>query len=131
MLIAEKRARQTGQVSPAATKSEDEPNMEDLSPVHNAPLRWYNAVIPIVIVIITTIYRITSYNVCYTKLLRDWVVVYFYGDDDHREGQRTVVTESQGPLRGRRVVRGRETECRVYYLTHTPSDAASEKALSP
>jgi putative hydrolase len=41
----------------------------------------------------------------------DWVVIYFY-DDDHREGQCTVVTEVQGEQRGRRVVRGREAECR-------------------
>jgi putative hydrolase len=41
----------------------------------------------------------------------DWVVVYFY-DDDHREGQHTIVTETQGPLAGQRVVRGREGECR-------------------
>ena len=41
----------------------------------------------------------------------DWVVIYFY-DDDHREGQCTVVTEVQGELRGRRVVRGREKESR-------------------
>jgi putative hydrolase len=41
---------------------------------------------------------------------RDWVVVYFY-DDDHREGQHTIVTETQGPLAGQRVVRGREAEC--------------------
>ncbi|MGE5088293.1 MAG: helix-hairpin-helix domain-containing protein [Candidatus Levyibacteriota bacterium] len=41
---------------------------------------------------------------------RDWVVVYFH-DDDHAERQRTVVTEQRGPLRGRRVVRGREDEC--------------------
>jgi DNA polymerase (family X) len=40
---------------------------------------------------------------------RDWVVVYFY-DDDHAEGQHTVVTETRGPLAGRRVVRGREAE---------------------
>ncbi len=46
---------------------------------------------------------------------RDWVVVYFY-DDDHHEGQHTVVTETHGPLRGRRVVRGREAECARYYL---------------
>jgi DNA polymerase (family 10) len=45
---------------------------------------------------------------------RDWVVVYFY-DDDHVEGQRTVVTEARGPLAGRRVVRGREPECRELY----------------
>jgi putative hydrolase len=41
---------------------------------------------------------------------RDWVVVYFY-DDDHREGQHTIVTETRGPLAGQRVVRGRELEC--------------------
>jgi putative hydrolase len=41
----------------------------------------------------------------------DWVVIYFY-DDDHREGQCTVVTEVQGEQRGRRVVRGREKESR-------------------
>ena len=45
---------------------------------------------------------------------RDWVVVYFY-DDEHHEGQHTVVTETRGPLVGRRVVRGRESECRAHY----------------
>ena len=41
----------------------------------------------------------------------DWVVIYFY-DDDHQEGQCTVVTETHGPMSGERVVRGREAECR-------------------
>ncbi len=45
---------------------------------------------------------------------RDWVVIYVY-DGDHRESQHTVVTESRGPLSGRRVVRGREAECREHY----------------
>jgi DNA polymerase (family 10) len=45
---------------------------------------------------------------------RDWVVIYFY-DDHHQEGQYTVVTEQRGPLAGRRVVRGREAECREHY----------------
>jgi hypothetical protein len=46
---------------------------------------------------------------------RDWVVIYFY-DDDHREGQCTVVTQPWGPLIGRRVVRGREEElCAAQY----------------
>lgn len=40
---------------------------------------------------------------------RDWVVIYYYSDD-HEEGQHTVVTETRGPLKGRRVVRGREQE---------------------
>lgn len=46
---------------------------------------------------------------------RDWVVVYFY-DDHHVEGQYTIVTETHGPLVGKRVIRGREAECRVHYL---------------
>lgn len=45
---------------------------------------------------------------------RDWVVLYYY-DDQHAEGQHTVVTETHGPLAGRRVVRGREAECRAHY----------------
>jgi len=43
----------------------------------------------------------------------DWVVIYHERDGD--EGQVTVVTESSGPLAGKRVVRGREAECRRYY----------------
>lgn len=42
----------------------------------------------------------------------DWVVLYYY-DDHHEEGQNTIVTETHGPLKGRRVVRGREAECRA------------------
>lgn len=45
---------------------------------------------------------------------KDWVVLYFY-DDEHQEDQHTVVTETHGPMLGRRVVRGRDTECRLYY----------------
>ena len=43
----------------------------------------------------------------------DWVVL--YRDDGNGERQATVVTETRGPLAGRRVVRGREGECRSYY----------------
>ena len=39
----------------------------------------------------------------------DWVVLYYDGGDGER--QCTVVTSERGPLRGRRVVRGREEEC--------------------
>ncbi len=38
----------------------------------------------------------------------DWVVIY-HGDGNG--GQHTVVTERAGPLKGQRVVRGRELEC--------------------
>ena len=43
----------------------------------------------------------------------DWVVI--YGNRDGEETQHTVVTEQRGPLAGRRIVRGRESECRQYY----------------
>jgi DNA uptake protein ComE-like DNA-binding protein len=39
----------------------------------------------------------------------DWVVIFFEKNGD--EGQCTVVTETHGPLEGKRVVRGREAEC--------------------
>ncbi len=45
----------------------------------------------------------------------DWVVIYFY-DGEHREGQRTVVTEGRGILAGKRVIRGREAECKGLHL---------------
>jgi hypothetical protein len=48
----------------------------------------------------------------------DWVVVYYEGDG--REGQHTVVTAASGPLEGRRVVRGREAECRRHYREQGP-----------
>lgn len=57
------------------------------------------------------------------KRTHDWVVVYFY-DDSHVEGQHTVVTETHGPLTGRRVVRGRETECRELYAQEGPRSGA-------
>ena len=40
---------------------------------------------------------------------RDWVVI--YAERDGYEDQYTVVTEYRGPIAGRRVVRGRESEC--------------------
>jgi len=44
---------------------------------------------------------------------RDWVVLYWDGAD--RDHHATVVTQRLGPLRGRRVVRGREAECQAHY----------------
>ncbi len=48
----------------------------------------------------------------------DWVVI-FFGSDHAPEGQRTIVSEGHGPLAGRRVVRGRETECHHFYEAGT------------
>lgn len=50
----------------------------------------------------------------------DWVVLYYEGDGE--EGQATVVTETRGPLKGRRVVRGREDECRCAYRSRDHDD---------
>ncbi len=52
----------------------------------------------------------------------DWVVIYFHRDAKP-EGRRTIVTETQGLARGRRVVRGREMESQV------PGTAPSESPL--
>jgi hypothetical protein len=59
---------------------------------------------------------------------RDWVVVYF--DDGTASGQRTVVTETRGDLRGRRVVRGREPEGRDFYeaLNHRGTEDTEKTA---
>jgi hypothetical protein len=40
---------------------------------------------------------------------RDWVILYYDGDAGER--QCTVITAEWGPMRGRRIVRGREAEC--------------------
>jgi putative hydrolase len=44
---------------------------------------------------------------------RDWVVLYY--DGARGAGQSTVITSQFGPLRGKRIVRGREAECQAYY----------------
>jgi hypothetical protein len=58
------------------------------------------------------------------KRTHDWVVVYFH-DDEHREGQRTVVTETHGLLHGKRVVRGREALCARHYAGRRAESATT------
>ena len=48
----------------------------------------------------------------------DWVVIYV---DDGDGPQYTVVTATSGALRDKRVVRGRERECRQYYERRRPT----------
>jgi hypothetical protein len=58
---------------------------------------------------------------------RDWVVL--YGDNGSGEHRHTVITARYGPLRGRRVVAGREDECLAFYTrapTHSKPNADSE-----
>ncbi len=56
MLKAEVRARTTGHVSSASSSNEDEPDMEDLSPVKGAPEVWWHAALPIISIILMTMY---------------------------------------------------------------------------
>lgn len=56
--------------------------------------------------------------------IMDWVIIYY--DKDGEEDQCTVVTEWQGRLRGKRVIRGRESECSEYYRRHTTEEVYSK-----
>jgi Na+/H+ antiporter NhaC len=71
MYKAEARARETGRVSSAIKGIDDEPDMEDLSPVKGVPLRWYNAVVPVLTVIIVTIIGLvqTGFEGLHARLL--------------------------------------------------------------
>lgn len=44
---------------------------------------------------------------------RDWVILYF--DEGDGERQHTVITAQREPMKGRRIVRGREPECEAHY----------------
>lgn len=55
MYLAEKRARETGELFTKRSAAAEE-DMENLDPVENAPLKWYNAVIPVSMVILITLY---------------------------------------------------------------------------
>jgi hypothetical protein len=56
----------------------------------------------------------------------DWVVIYY--ERGGKEGQNTVVTETQGALKGKRVVRGRNLENKRYYGTGASPRARTSHA---
>jgi hypothetical protein len=58
----------------------------------------------------------------------DWVVMYY--DGGREEHQCTVVTARQGPLAGRRVVRGREAECLEHYRSGTEAHLEQEETAT-
>jgi DNA polymerase (family 10) len=49
----------------------------------------------------------------------DWVIL--YQDGESGAHQCTVITSHQGPLEGRRIVRGREAECQEYFANRALS----------
>ena len=55
MYKAEVRARTTGAFSKKRGEETASGDMEDLEPVKNAPLKWYNAVVPVITVVSVTI----------------------------------------------------------------------------
>jgi putative hydrolase len=58
---------------------------------------------------------------------KDWVVLYYDGRDG--EQQCTVITSQRGPLTGKRIVRGRETECLEYYQQAQPPAATTDASV--
>jgi DNA polymerase (family 10) len=60
------------------------------------------------------------------KKTQDWVILYY--DDYEGERQCTVITSHQAPFSGKRIVRGREEDCAVYYQSR---EAMTTEATSP
>lgn len=58
----------------------------------------------------------------------DWVII-FYSSDHQIEDQCTVVTETNGPLKGQRVVRGREPECLGRMNRNKPKAGNSQRLV--
>ncbi len=74
---AESRARTTGQVVPKTTSNSEIEEVEDLSPISGIPIRWYNAFVPVITVIIVTIIGLvdTGLSGIYSELLAQGVVM--------------------------------------------------------
>ncbi len=70
MLKAEQRAKDTGQVRAKGLEETGE-ELEDLSPVEGAPLKWYNAAVPVAVVILMTIFGLidTGLSSSYSALV--------------------------------------------------------------
>ncbi len=71
MYRAETRARTTGEVAPKQGEITEEGDMEDLSPVKGASRNWLNAFIPVMTVILVTIYGLffTGFSACYDEIM--------------------------------------------------------------
>ncbi len=77
MLKAERRARSTGRVSASSKGVDDEPDMEDLTPVEGAPLKARNAIIPVFMVIFVTMFGLidTGISNSYSELIDKGIAV--------------------------------------------------------
>jgi hypothetical protein len=59
----------------------------------------------------------------------DWVLIFY--ERGQQVGQCTVVTERRGLMTGKRVVRGREAECRSLYFLRPASSETTWGDLPP
>jgi Na+/H+ antiporter NhaC len=77
MLAAEKRARTTGQVSRRVGEVTEDGALENLDPVPGAPLKWTNAFIPVMAVILMTIVGlvVTGFEATYDDLVANGVQI--------------------------------------------------------
>lgn len=83
--------------------------------------------------VLHTVRRGHHYTVLFSNTARahelgktdDWVVVYY--DTDHAQRQFTVVDATRGEFAGKRIVRGRETECLDYYAGPTGVDRPPDR----
>ena len=62
------------------------------------------------------------------RATRDWVVIYH--DDGHGERISTVLTATRGPLKGQRIVAGRERECEQYHQLKDDAITSKSDAIS-
>jgi Na+/H+ antiporter NhaC len=86
MYRAEHRARTSGKVSDTPGLEEGEQDIEDLKPVKGAPLKWYNAAIPVGLVIFMTLFGLidTGMSNTYPELIdaglnidgQSWAVIW-------------------------------------------------------
>lgn len=60
-----------------------------------------------------TVFYDTSPRARRQNKTREWVVVHY--EKDGTEFQETVITAEEGPLKGKRVVRGRVGKCKSFY----------------
>jgi hypothetical protein len=66
---------------------------------------------------------------CRLQTTRDWVVITF--EAEGQRGEAVVVTETHGPYVGRRVVRGREAECRQHDARGVSAGAFAQPRPAP
>lgn len=86
MYQAEMRARNTGEVMSSLSSKGGGTELEDLSPVEGAPIHWYNAFFPVLLVILMTIFGLldTGFSATYNELVaagvslpsQDWSVIW-------------------------------------------------------